>query len=172
MSRVPLLASAIALLAAAVAQPAICRAQTTKADAKQICILMHETSYSDVEYAGSLAAHGNVIAGCLISEVSAHAPGSMRAEAAAALVQTMAKANPPLDPQTAQRARETVLKALHDKSVEVRVATITAMTDFGDESMVPELISVAKSDPVLSLRDYTALAITRMRKRLDPSTSF
>jgi HEAT repeats len=127
---------------------------------------MHETSYSDVEFAGALAAHGNVIAGCLISEVSAHAPGSMRAEAAAALVQTMASANPPLDPQIAQRARETVLKALHDKSVEVRVATITATADFGDQSMVAPLESVAKSDPVLSVRNYTGLAISRMCKRL------
>jgi hypothetical protein len=35
------------------------------------------------------------------------------------------------------------------------------------ESMIPLLQSIAKTDPVLSLRDYTALAITRMRKRLE-----
>ena len=127
---------------------------------------MRETSYSDVEFASALALHGNVIAGCLISEVSAHSPGSMRAEAAAALVQTVSTANPPLEPQIGQRARETVLKALHDKSVEVRVATITAIADFGDQSMVPHLVSVAKTDPILSVRDYTALAISRMGKRL------
>jgi hypothetical protein len=46
------------------------------------------------------------------------------------------------------------------------VATVTALADFGDESMVPLLQSVAKTDPILSLRDYTALAIARMCKRL------
>src|SRR5262252_3226215 len=166
MVRVTFHASLVGLAIAVTAQPAIGQAQMSKSDARQICILMHEASYSDAGFAGSLAANGNVIAGCLIAEVSRHNPGSMRAEAASALVQTIATANPPLDPQISQRARETVLKALRDKSVEVRVATITAMADFGDQSMVPQLESVAKSDPVLSLRDYTALAITRMCKRL------
>ena len=148
------------------APPALCQAQTAKIDAKQICIRMREASYADVDFAGAVATHANVIIGCLISEVSRHDPGTMRADAASALVQTIATAHPPLDPQTAQHARETVLKALRDRSVDVRVATVTALADFGDESMIPALQTVAKSDPVLSLRDYTALAITRMCKRL------
>jgi HEAT repeat protein len=156
----------MSLALAALTPPALCRAQTGSAGAKQICIRMREASYADVDFAGSVAAHANVIVGCLISEVSRHDPGTMRADAASALVQTMATAHPPLDPQTAQHARETVLKALRDRSVDVRVATVTALAEFGDESMIPALQAVAKSDPVLSLRDYTALAITRMCKRL------
>jgi HEAT repeat protein len=90
----------------------------------------------------------------------------MRAQSAMTLVQAMAVANPPLDVATAQRARAVVVNALSDRSVEVRVATVTALAEFGDESMIPALLSVAKSDPVVSFRDYTAGAIARMRKRL------
>jgi hypothetical protein len=166
MNRVPVRAFHVAIVMVTLATPALCQAQTGKIDVKQICIRMREVSYADVDFAGAVAAHASVIVGCLISEVSRHDPGTMRAEAASALVQTIATAKPPLDPQTAQHARETVVKALRDRSVDVRVATVTALADFGDESMIPALQAVAKSDPILSLRDYTALAITRMCKRL------
>ena len=166
MSRVPVKAVHIACFMVALATPSLCRAQAAKNDSKQICIRMREASYADVDFAGSVAAHASVIVGCLISEVSRHDPGTMRAEAASALVQVIATANPPLDPQTAQHARDTVLRALRDRSVDVRVATVTALADFGDGSMIPALQAVAKSDPILSLRDYTANAITRLCKRL------
>jgi putative Ca2+/H+ antiporter (TMEM165/GDT1 family) len=166
MNRVSIKVVPIAFFIVAMALPALSQAQTGKIDSKQICIRMREASYADVDFAGAVAAHASVIVGCLISEVSRHDPGTMRADAASALVQAIATAHPPLDPQTAQHARETVLKALRDRSVDVRVATVTALAEFGDESMIPALQAVAKSDPVLSLRDYTALAITRLCKHL------
>lgn len=135
-------------------------------DPRQVCIFVRDISHPDGALAATLAAHGKLIAGCLIAEVSGNDAGLTRAGAAAVLVQALAIADPPLDPQMEQRARETIRRALRDHSDAVRIATVTALADFGDESIVPELRLVAKSDPILSLRDYTALAITRMRKRL------
>jgi len=43
---------------------------------------------------------------------------------------------------------------------------VTALADFGDQPMMAALQNVAKSDPILSLRDYAALAVERVRKRL------
>jgi hypothetical protein len=135
-------------------------------DSRQVCIFVRDISHPDGALAATLAAHGKLIAGCLIAEVSGNDAGLTRAGAAAVLVQAVAMADPPLDPQMEQRARETIRRALRDHSDAVRIATVTALADFGDESIMPELRVVAKSDPILSLRDYTALAITRMRKRL------
>ena len=150
----------------AVMMPSFCVAEEAKVDVKQTCIVVRQLNRADDEFAATLSAHGSVVAGCLISEVLGKEAGARRAEAASALVQAMATANPPLDAHTSARAREAVVKALHDRTVDVRVATVTALADFGDESTIPLLQPVAKSDPVLSLRDYTALAITRMCKRL------
>ena len=141
-------------------------------DPRQVCIFVRDVPHPDGALAATLAAHGQLIAGCLIAEVSGNDAGLTRAGAAAVLVQAIAMADPPLDLRTAQRARETVRHALRDRSDAVRIATVTALADFGDESIVPELRVVAKSDPILSLRDYTALAITRMRKRLNAAASF
>jgi hypothetical protein len=141
-------------------------------DSRQVCIFVRDVSHPDGALAATLAAHGKLIAGCLIAEVSGNDAGLTRAGAAAVLVQALSMADPPIDPQTAQRARETIRRALRDRSDAVRIATVTALADFGDESIVPDLRLVAKSDPILSLRDYTALAITRMRKRLSAAASF
>lgn len=141
-------------------------------DPRQVCIFVRDVSHPDGALAATLAAHGKLIAGCLIAEVTGNDAGLTRAGAAAVLVQALVMADPPLDAQMAQRARETVRHALRDRSDAVRIATVTALADFGDESIVPELRLVAKSDPILSLRDYTALAITRMRKRLNGAASF
>jgi hypothetical protein len=141
-------------------------------DPRQVCMFVREVAHPDGELAATLAVHGKLIAGCLITEVTGNDAGLIRAGAAAVLVQAIAMADPPLDPQTAQRARETVHRALRDRSDAVRIATVTALAEFGDESTVPALQIVAKSDPIFSLRDYTALAITRMRKRLGVATSF
>src|SRR5215471_5070216 len=139
-------------------------------DPRQVCIFVRDISHPDGALAATLAAHGKLTAGCLIAEVSGNDAGLTRAGAAAVLVQALAMADPPLDPQMEQRVRETIRRALRDRSDAVRIATVTALADFGDESTVPELRIVAKSDPILSLRDYTALAITRMRKRLSAAT--
>jgi hypothetical protein len=165
--------SAVSLFAlvTTLAAPSVCRAQAAKIDSKHACLLAREAHYTDDEFAAVLVAHGNLMAGCLISEVSGKEPGAARGEAAAALVQTIATANPPIEAETSLRARQAVVKALHDRSVEVRVATVTALTDFGDESVIPALLSVAKSDPILSLRDYTARAITTIRKRVGERTA-
>jgi hypothetical protein len=141
-------------------------------DPHQVCIFVRDVSHPDGALAATLAAHGKLIAGCLIAEVTGNDAGLTRAGAAAVLVQALVMAEPPLDSQTEQRARETIRRALRDRSDAVRIATITALADFGDESIVPDLRIVAKSDPILSLRDYTALAITRMRKRLNAAASF
>ena len=163
----PFGASLLVVACAVCLRPAECRAaEDANVDPKQMCLLVREGFHPDDEFAATLAVHGKAVAGCLISEVTGHDPGTTRAEAASSLVQAMALAEPPLDAQTAQRAREVVARALRDRSVEVRVATVSAVAEFGDQSMVPALQAVAKSDPVLSLRDYTALAIERLRKRL------
>src|SRR5215467_3760117 len=141
-------------------------------DPHQVCIFVRDVSHPDGALAATLAAHGKLITGCLIAEVTGNDAGLTRAGAAAVLVQALVMADPPLDSQTEQRARETIRRALRDRSDAVRIATVTALADFGDESIVPELRLVAKSDPILSLRDYTALAITRMRKRLSAAASF
>lgn len=158
------LIAAIVLAAAATASSG--SAEEAKADSKHTCIVVRALDRAEPEYAATLSAHGSVVAGCLISELTGREPDAMRAEAASALVQAIATARPPLEAQLSARARDAVLKALRDRTVEVRVATVTALAEFGDESMVPALRLVAKSDPVLSLRDYTALAVTRMCKRL------
>jgi|SRR5580765_2005605 hypothetical protein len=158
--------SVVAVAFATMAVPSMCRAEEAKVDSKHTCIVVRALDRADSEFAAALSAHASAVAGCLISEVSGREPGAIRAEAASALVQAIATANPRLDSHTSVRAHEAVVKALRDRSVEVRVATVTALADFGDESMVPLLQSVAKTDPILSLRDYTALAIARMCKRL------
>jgi hypothetical protein len=135
-------------------------------DPRQVCIFVRDVPHPDDALAATLAAHGKLIAGCLIGEVSGADSGLTRAGAAAVLVQALAMADPPLDLQMEQRARETIRRALHDRSDAVRIATVTALADFGDASVVPSLVAVAKSDPILSLRDYTALAIARLQKRL------
>ena len=136
-------------------------------DPRQVCIFVRDVPHPDGALAATLAAHGRLIAGCLIAEVSGNDSGLTRAGAAAVLVQALAMADPPLDTQMEQRAREAVRRALRDRSDAVRIATVTALADFGDASSVPALVLVAKTDPILSLRDYTALAITRLHKRLD-----
>lgn len=156
----------VAGMSAVLAVASVCRGEDAKIDAKQQCIMIRGLNRADDEFAATLSAHGNAVAGCLITEVSGRASAPMRADAAAALVQAIATANPPLETHTSVRAREAVLKALHDRTVDVRVATVTALAEFGDESAIPLLRSVAKSDPILSLRDYTAQAIARMCKRL------
>ena len=135
-------------------------------DPRQVCIFVRDVPHPDGALAATLAAHGKLVAGCLIAEVSGSDSGLTRAGAAAVLVQAIAMADPPLDPQMEQRARETIRRALRDRSDAVRIATVTALADFGDASIVPALVAVAKSDPVFSLRDYTALAIARLHKRL------
>ncbi len=129
-----------------IVMPTAASAQAATSDVKRECVLDREVR-------------------CLIAELSGKAPESERAEAASDLAAALTTADPPLDPQTAQRVREAIVKALHDRSVAVRVATITALGEYGDESMIPVLYAVAKSDPILSVRDYTARAIARMRKR-------
>jgi HEAT repeat protein len=137
----------LALAAAATLSTSIAGAQADKHDSKQVCPLDHEVR-------------------CLITELSGKGSESARAEAASDLVEALTTADPPLDVQTSLRVREAVLKTLHDRSVDVRVATVTAVGEFGDESLIAALYDVAKSDPVLSLRDYAARAIARARKRL------
>lgn len=151
---------------AATAVASICAAEEAKVDSKQTCVVLRGLNRADDEFAATISAHGNAVTACLISELLGRNPGSTRAEAASALVQAMSTATPALDAKTSLRAREAVLSALRDRAVEVRVATVTALAEFGDETMVPALQMVAKSDPILSLRDYTALAVTRMCKRL------
>jgi hypothetical protein len=165
MSRAPFRVIPVLLVAASL-QPSICRAQSHDLDSAHACMFHGSSEIPEDEFVAALALRGKAVAPCLISEVSGKDSGSMRAQSAMTLVQAMAVANPPLDLATAQRARDIVVKALRDRSLEVRVATVTALAEFGDESMVPALQLVAKSDPVLSLRDYTAGAIARMRKRL------
>lgn len=147
MKRKAVWALLVVLASTAIFAPAPARAQTGAADSKRACLLEHEVR-------------------CLILELSGKEQGPARAEAASDLVAALTTADPPLDAQTALRAREAVLKALRDRSVDVRVATVTAVEQFGDESMIPALQAVATSDPILSLRTYTALAISRMTKRL------
>jgi hypothetical protein len=156
----------VAVAVAIMAVPSMCRAEEAKVNSPHSCMVVRALERAESEFAATLSAHANAVAGCLISEVSGREPGAMRAEAASALVQAIATANPQLDSHTSVRAHEAVVKALRDRSVEVRVATVTALADFGDESTIPLLQSVAKSDPILSLRDYTAQAIARMCKRL------
>jgi hypothetical protein len=166
MGRAPFRASILVFLVGVSVHPSICRAQSRDVNSTHACMFRGTPEGPEDEFVAALAVRGNAVAGCLIAEVSGKDSGSTRAQSAMTLVQAMAIANPPLDLATAQRARDVVVKALRDRSVEVRVATVTALAEFGDESMVPALQLVAKSDPVLSLRDYTAGAIARMRKRL------
>ncbi len=146
--------------------PALRAAQTPKIDAKRACLLARDARHADDDFAATLAAYGHEVADCLILEIDGNEPDAQRAEAASALVQALATARPSFDAATSQHARAAIVKALRDRSVGVRVATVTALADFGDESMIPALLSVARADPVLSFRDYTARAITTMRKRL------
>lgn len=160
----------VAIVLAATAVASLCRAEEARVDSKQTCVVIRDLNRADDEFAATLSAHGNAVAACLISELLGRKPGETRAEAASALVQAMATAHPALGATTSLRAREAVLKALRDRAVEVRVATVTALAEYGDETMVPALQVVAKTDPILSLRDYTALAVTRMCKRLGART--
>jgi HEAT repeat protein len=151
---------------AATAAASVCGAEEAKVDSRQTCVVLRGLNRADDDFAATISAHGNAVTACLISELLGRKPGSARADAASALVQAMATATPALDAKTSLRAREAVLNALRDRAVEVRVAAVTALADYGDETMVPALQMVAKSDPILSLREYTALAVSRMCKRL------
>src|SRR3954471_2512542 len=150
---------------AGLAMQPVCRAQSAKGDSTQSCLFIHETDHRDDDLANALAAHGDAVVGCLISELSGKGAASTRAEAALVLVRTITNVDPPLGSVTARGARVAIVRALRDRSFDVRVATVSALGEFGDATMIPALQSVATSDPTFSLRDYTASAIARIRKR-------
>jgi hypothetical protein len=98
----------------------MCRAEEAKVDSKHTCIVVRALDRADSEFAATLSAHANAVAGCLISEVSGKEPEAIRAEAASALVQAVATANPRLDSNTSVRAHEAVVKALRDSAASIR----------------------------------------------------
>jgi hypothetical protein len=115
-------------------------------DPHQVCIFVHESYDPDSRFAAKIASHARPAVPCLI-EMFGSDVGLTRAEAAPLLVQALAKGRNQLDPATAEKAKQSILTALHDSEEAVRSSTVRALGEFGEEDMIPALRQVAEGDP-------------------------
>jgi len=139
-------------------------------DGHQVCILVQEAYEWDSRFAAKIAAHAEVAIPCLIRMYRSDV-GLTRAEAAPTLVRALADGKDGLNPETAQNAREIILRALQDPSEAVRSKTVRSLERFGAPDMIPPLKEVAKSDPAdggdhsFWIREYAVRAIAAIHSR-------
>jgi HEAT repeats len=139
-------------------------------DPRQVCILVQQAYEWDTRFAAKIAAHARVSIPCLIQMYRSDV-GLTRAEAAPTLVRALADKKDGLDPETAQKARQVILRALQDPSEAVRSKTVMSLERFGTPDMIPALKEVAKSDPAgggdhgFWIREYAVRAIAAIQSR-------
>jgi hypothetical protein len=138
------------------------------ADPRQVCILAHSGYNPNSVFAGTIATHGKVAAGCLIQMADSDL-GAVRMQAAPVLVEIMATFGA-LDVKTTRVARQVVLRALRDPNSSVQMFTIFAMRDYAAPDMIPALrsLAIAASQPNehdASIRKWTTEAIAAIQKR-------
>lgn len=140
-------------------------------DPREVCIFVRESYDPESKFAAKIASHTKLAVPCLIQMFGSDV-GLTRAEAAPVLVQSLAKGKDQLDPATNEKAKETVLAALHDPEEAVRSSTIRALGKLGGEDMIPALRQVANTDPAFVvhgygywIRKYAAQAIEDIQKR-------
>lgn len=140
------------------------------ADTHQVCILVQQAYEWNTRFAAKIAAHAKVSIPCLIQMYGSDA-GLTRAEAAPTLVRALADGKDKLDAETAQKARQVILRALQDPSEAVRSKTVRSLERFGAPDMIPALKQVANSDPAdggdhtFWIRKYAVHAIASIQSR-------
>jgi hypothetical protein len=140
------------------------------ADTHQVCILVQQAYEWDTPFAAKIAAHAKVSIPCLIQMYRSNV-GLTRAEAAPTLVRALAYGKEGLNADTAQKARQVILRALQDPSEAVRSKTVKSLERFGAPDMIPLLREVAKSDSAdggdhgFSIREYAVRAIAAIQSR-------
>lgn len=137
-------------------------------DPRQVCIFVREVYSPNSLFAAKIASHGKVAIPCLLKMYASNA-GLARADAAAVLVQALAKSDD-LDPGVIETSHQTIVKALHDPHEAVRSHTVDALAKFGTADMIPALTAVASSDPSFEdnefwIREKAAKAILEIQKR-------
>jgi HEAT repeats len=136
-------------------------------DPHQACVIVGAVAYPTPSVVAAIAAHPKNAIPCLIERSRADVI-TIRADAAAVLVQTLAQSKGDLDPGVWQTARQAILNTLHDPSVSVRLRVVDAVGGFGGEDMIPALEEAAKSD-----RNAANEAIAAIEKRAaaNPATT-
>ena len=113
-------------------------------DPRQVCIFVHEAYNPESRFASEIASHGKLAIPCLLQMYGSDV-GLMRAEAAAVIVQALARpVEGVLDQATIRDAKQVVLNGLRDPSDAVRTDTIEALGAFGGQDMIPALRQVAE----------------------------
>lgn len=140
-------------------------------DPRQVCVLVNQSYNPGSKFAAEIASHAVVAVPCLLSMYK-HDEGLTRAEAAAVLVQSLAKAGNQLDSRMIVMVRQVIVTALRDPSDAVRSSTVRALGKFGGPDMIPALLQVAASDPSPeyqghSIRREAADAIAEIGKRVN-----
>jgi HEAT repeat protein len=102
-------------------------------------------AYPTPSIVAAIAAHPKNTIPCLI-ERSRSDVVTVRADAAAVLVQTLAQSKGGLDAEIRKVAMEAILNTLHDPSESVRLCVVGAVGGFGGEDMIPLLEEAAKAD--------------------------
>ncbi len=118
-------------------------------DTHQVCILVQQAYEWNSRLAAKIAAHAKISIPCLIQMYRSDV-GLTRAEAAPTLVRALADGKNGLDPETAQKARQVILRGLQDPSEAVRSKTVESLERFGAPDMIPALKEVAKLDPPMT----------------------
>jgi hypothetical protein len=138
-------------------------------DSRQVCIFVHESYNPDSKFAAKIASHAKVAVPCLIQMYGSDV-GLIRAKASPVLVQVLAKAKDQLDPNTIDKAKQVIARALRDPEDSVRSSSVRALGKFGGEEMIPALKQVSESDPSPevqghSIRKSALDAIAAIQKR-------
>jgi len=136
---------------------------------QQVCIFVREVYSPNSRFAAKIASNGRASVPCLVRMYGSDV-GLVRADAAAVLVQALAKSRAELDPDTIETARRTIMSALRDPHEAVRSHTVDALAKFGDEDMIAPLSEVAHSDLSFEdneywIREKAAKAIAEIRRR-------
>lgn len=142
---------------------------TDWSDSSQVCIVVRQAYDPGSQFAAEIARHGKVAIPCLV-EMYRSDVGLTRAEAAPTIVQALVMSIDPLDADMIAAAQKTILQALHDPSVSVRINTVEALGRFGGTDMIGPLRQVVEADPTPevgggSIRTRATAAIAAIEQR-------